>query len=146
MLCVSMTYCLCLSEVRNSNYYCCDSALQRTIDALKLKNVIERDTLNDMHMKTIRVRLQKCSVWSDVLTCVCCTPSCTGSDNFLSHALHYPTCTASANFLSHALHHPTCTGSNSFLSHALHHLTFPGNAYTKQRSAQVQSVHSQHSC
>ena len=28
---------------------------QRTIEALKLKNVIERDTLNNMHMKTIKV-------------------------------------------------------------------------------------------
>ena len=32
------------------NYVC-----QKTIAALKLKSVIERDTLNDMHMKTIKV-------------------------------------------------------------------------------------------
>jgi kinesin family protein 15 len=34
-----------------------NAELERTIDALKLKNVIERDTLNDMHMKTIREML-----------------------------------------------------------------------------------------
>ena len=32
-----------------------NNELEKTIAALKLKSVIERDTLNDMHMKTIKV-------------------------------------------------------------------------------------------
>ena len=42
-------------QLHSSNLPFPPCAPQRTIEALKLKNVIEKDTLNNMHMKTIKV-------------------------------------------------------------------------------------------
>ena len=51
-------------------------SMQRSIQALKLKSSVEKATLNDLHMNTIRVRLESQLVASVLVDALCVSSPC----------------------------------------------------------------------